>query len=88
MLDGVQGESLPCNRDEGTTEASGYSKHRCCSDSKRLYGEPDCPGVVKIQPVGKRFVTGERVWLDSGHQFQVCGNVPALLGSRREPTLA
>ena len=88
VLDGIEGEFLPCHHDEGTTETSWHSKHRCRSGSERLDCKPDSTGVVEVQPVGKRFVSGERVWLHPGHHLQVGRNVLALLSGRPEPTFA
>ena len=55
---------------------------------KCLDGESDSSGVVEVQPVGKGFVPGEPVWLDTGHLGQVGGNVRASPGGRGEATLA
>jgi hypothetical protein len=88
VLDGVEGEFLPCNCDEGATETSGHSEHRYRSGSERLDRKPDSTGVVEVQPVGKRFVPGERVWLHPGHRLQIRRSVLAPLSSRREPTFA
>ncbi len=88
MFDGIEGEFLPSNHDEGTTESAGHSKHRCRSGSERLDCKPDSTGVVEVQPVGKRFVPGKRVRLHPGHHLQIGRNVLAPLSGRREPTLA
>ncbi len=82
VLDGVQGEFFSCNCYEVATEPSGDPEHRSRSSSERLDGQSDCSGVVEVQPVGKGFVPGERVWLDSRHLGQVCGNVAASLSNR------